>query len=240
MARHTSITSGCGLCELRGGSVLCNLQAADLASLERITHRFHYGPRDTVFYEGHACLGLYLLSAGKVKLTRSSARGQRHIVRIVEPGHLLETHAFRPHATHLATCETLEASQICLIERDGYETLVRRDPQLAINLIQLLSGEVGRQQDDVDAFTFQSARERLAALLLELGRRFGEGAGETLDLRLALKREELAELLGVTAETTIRLLSAFRAEGLVHLDGRAITLLNRGRLARIARRPPGP
>lgn len=238
MVRHTSTINGCGVCELRGGSVLCNLQETDLASLERITHRFHYGPRETVFYEGHTCLGLYLLSAGKVKLTRSSVRGQRHIVRIAASGHLLETHAFRPDTTHLATCETLEASQVCLIERNGYAALVRRDPQLAMNLIQLLSGELGRRQDDVDAFTFQSARERLAALLLELAHRFGQGTGEAVDLRLALKREELAELLGVTVETAIRLLSAFRTEGLVRLNGRAITLLNRGRLARIARRPP--
>ncbi len=237
MARHTCVTTGCETCELRTGSVLCDLPAAGLASLEQITHRFHYGPRETIFYEGHACLGLYLLSAGKVKLTHSSVRGQRHIVRILTAGHLLETHAFQEDATHLATCETLEASQVCLIEREGYATLVRRDPQLAINLIQLLSGELGRQRDELDSFTFKSARERLAALLIELSHRFGQEAGETVELRLSLKREELAELLGVTVETAIRLLSAFRTEGLVHLDGRTITLLKRDRLARIARHP---
>ncbi|TAJ07955.1 MAG: Crp/Fnr family transcriptional regulator [Nitrospirae bacterium] len=237
MARHTCITTGCETCELRSESVICNLPAVGLASLEQITHRFHYGPRETIFYEGHACLGLYLLSAGKVKLTRSSVRGQRHIVRILTAGQLLETHAFQEDATHLATCETLETSQICLIERDGYLALVRHDPQLAVNLIQLLSGELGRQRDEVDSFTFKSARERLAALLLELSHRFGHETGTTVELRLPLKREEMAELLGVTVETAIRLLSAFRIEGLVRLNGRIITLLNRDRLARIARHP---
>ncbi|MBM4134191.1 MAG: Crp/Fnr family transcriptional regulator [Nitrospira sp.] len=237
MARYTCLTTGCEACESRSGSVLCNLPATDLASLEQITHRFHYGPRATVFYEGHTCLGLYLLSAGKVKLTRSSARGQRHIVHILTAGQLLETHAFQEDPTHLATCETLESSQICLIERDGYLALVRRDPQLAINLIQLLSGELGRQRDELDSFTFKSARERLAALLLELSDRFGQETGATVELRLPLKREEMAELLGVTVETAIRLLSAFRIEGLVRLNGRTITLLNQDRLAKIARLP---
>lgn len=237
MAQHLCTTNACECCTCRSASVLCNLPASSLASLTRITHRFHYGPRETVFYEGHACLGLYLLSAGKVKLTRSSVRGERHIVRILTAGQLLETHAFQKGALHLVTCETLEASQICLIEREGYVALVRQDPQLAVDLIQLLSGELQRQQTERDSLLFQSARERLATLLLELVRRFGREIGDTVELQLALSREELAELLGVTMETAIRLLSAFRSEGLVHLKGRTITVLNQGRLARIARRP---
>jgi len=77
----------------------------------------------------------------------------------------------------------------------------------------------------------------LAALLLELSDRFGQETGATVELRLPLKREEMAELLGVTVETAIRLLSAFRIEGLVRLNGRTITLLNQDRLAKIARLP---
>ncbi|MDE3018299.1 MAG: Crp/Fnr family transcriptional regulator [Nitrospirota bacterium] len=237
MAQHLCTADGCEYCTCRSASVLCNLPASGLASLTRITHRFHYGPRETVFYEGHACLGLYLLSAGKVKLTRSSVRGERRIVRILTAGQLLETHAFQNDALHLVTCETLDASQICLIEREGYVALVRQDPQLAVSLIHLLSGELQRQQTERDSLLFQSARERLATLLLELVHRFGRETGDTVELQLALKREELAELLGVTMETAIRLLSTFRREGLVHLKGRTITVLNQSRLARIARRP---
>ena len=49
-----------------------------------------------------------------------------------------------------------------------------RNPQLAIKLIQLLSNEVGVNMDHLDRFTFKTARERLAGLLLDLGDRFGK------------------------------------------------------------------
>lgn len=230
--------SRCQDCALRARSVLCDLPDVSLAEWDRMTHRFGYGPRETVFYEGHACLGLYLLSGGKVKLTRSSSRGQRHIVRIVEAGCLIEPHTFRSGTTHLVTCETLEPSQICLIERTAYLAMIQRAPSVAVNLIHLLSGELERRQEAADGQTFKSAKERLAALLLELGQRFGEGAGERVEVQLTLKREEIAELLGVTAETAIRLLGTFRDEGLISFEGRAITLLNQTRLARIAHLQP--
>jgi len=236
MKQKFSLLQSCETCALRGKSVICDLSDDDLAAFQKVKYSFYYEPRRTVFYEGHSCLGLYLVCSGKVKLTRSSPRGQRQITGILSAGHLIETHGFRAGAVHEATCETMESSQICLIEKASYLALVRRDPQVMLRLIQLLSEELGRSMDQLDRFRFQSARERLAGLLLELGDRFGQQAGDGLHVGISLKREELAELAGVTVETVIRLLRAFRSEGLVCLDGRAITLLNPERLSRIARR----
>ncbi len=232
--RHCLIER-CDSCGLRSKAVLCNLIGEDLAAFETIKRSLMYDPQQTVFYEGHACLGLYLLCAGKVKLTRSSIRGQRQIVRILEGGELIEKHAFRAKAIHEVTCETLEPSQICLIEKEPYMALIQRNPGLALSVIQLLSSELGMNMDQLDQFTFKTARERLAGVLMELGERFGKKADGGLLVGITLKREEVAEMAGITVETAIRLLSAFRDEGLVNIDGRAITLLRPDRLAKIAR-----
>lgn len=229
----------CGTCRLRSKSVLCDLAGDDRAAFEKTKRSLQYGPHRAVFYEGHACLGLYLLCAGKVKLTRSSARGQRQIVRILDGGELIEKHAFRDKALHEVTCETLEPSQICLIEKEPYLALIRRNPALALKVIELLSSELGMHMDQLDQFTFKTARERLAGLLLELGDRFGKKVDEKVLVGITLKREEVAEMAGITVETAIRLLGAFRDEGLVCIDGRAITLLNPDCLARIARQVCG-
>lgn len=235
MKRRAHLIEDCQVCPHRGLSVLCDVAGEDLDAFQKIKRTLSYEPHQAVFYEGHSCLGFYLLCQGKVKLTRSSSRGQRQIVGILVGSELIEKHAFRERAVHEATCETMERSQICLIEKEPYLALVRRNPDLAIKLIQLLSGELGVHLDHLDQFTFKTARERLAGLLLDLAERFGKPAGNDVVLGIDLKREELAEMAGVTAETTIRLLGAFRDEGLVNVNGRAITLVNRDRLARIAR-----
>jgi len=235
MRRPSCLVKNCDACVLRTKAVVCDLEGEDLAAFQKAKCTFLYEPRRTVFYEGHTCLGLYLLCAGQVKLTRSSVRGQRQIVGILEAGQLIEKHAFRQGALHEVTCETMEASHICLIEKEAYLSLIRRNPQLAIKLIQLLSCELGTHMDQLDQFTFKTARERLAGLLLELGDRFGTETSPGVRVGLTLKREEVAELAGITVETAIRLLGVFRDEGLVTLHGRTITLLNQDRLAKIAR-----
>ena len=235
MKRVPVASQDCTTCSVRDKSVVCDLEGADFDTFRAIRQSLRYDGQQTVFYEGHPCLGMYLLCSGKVKLTRSSARGQRQIVRLLDGGELIEKHAFRDEALHEVTCETLERSQVCLIEKEPYLALIQRNPQLAIKLIQLLSSELGMHMDQLDQFTFKTARERLAGLLLELGDRFGKKAGNEVLVGITLKREEVAEMAGVTVETVIRLLGAFRDEGLVGIDGRAITLLNPDRLARIAR-----
>lgn len=235
MKHRPCLIKNCETCSLRARSVLCDLAGDDLAAFEKIKRSLQYEPRQTVFYEGHVCLGLYLLCAGKVKLTRSSARGQRQIVRILDAGEVIEKHAFGDKALHEVTCETIEPSQICLIEKEPYLALIRRNPELALKVIQLLSSELGTHMDQLDQFTFKTARERLAGVLLELGERFGKKSDNQVQVGIRLKREEVAEMAGVTVETIIRLLGSFREEGLVSVDGRAITLLNSERLARIAR-----
>ncbi|WP_447972381.1 Crp/Fnr family transcriptional regulator [Nitrospira sp. Kam-Ns4a] len=133
------------------------------------------------------------------------------------------------------TCETIERSQVCIIDKTAYWTLVRRNSELAVKLIQLLAGELDADLDQLDQFTFKTARQRLASLLLDLAERFGRRVSDQVRIEITLKREELAELAGVTIETAIRLLNAFREEGLITVQGRQITINDAERLGRVAR-----
>ena len=226
----------CVTCPIRGQAVVCDLTDDEAAEFHAIKHVFRYEPRQTVFYEGHACLGLYVLCVSRVKLTRSSVTGRRQIVGLLDAGEVIEKHAFMEQGLHTVTCETLEPSQACMIEREPYLAILRQNSGLALRLLGLLSNEVGRQMDQFDRLAFMTARQRLAGLLVEMVDRFGGRKNGEHPVGIALTREEVAELAGVAVETAIRLLSAFRREELVRVEGRQITLLRPERLARIARR----
>jgi CRP/FNR family transcriptional regulator len=235
MKRVPVASQGCATCGLREKSVVCDLEGGEFDTFRAIRQSLRYEAGQTVFYEGHPCLGLYLLCSGRVKLTRTSSRGQRQIVRILDGGELIEKHAFRDGAVHEVTCETLEPAHLCFIHRQAYLRLLEHNSALAIRLIELLSSELGVRMDQRDLFAFRTGRQRLAGLLLELSRRFGQKAGRGTLIGIALKREEMADMAGVAVETAIRLLSAFRREGLISMERRSITLLNQDRLARIAK-----
>jgi len=224
----------CQACAVRSNSLVCHAAEKDPLTFQRLVHRFLYRPHQVVFYEGHPCLGVYVLCSGKVKLTVSSSSGHRRIVSIAGPGSLIERAGFCEGVLHDVTCEALETSQVCLISREGYLGLLGKDPELAIELLQLVSRETAPSQHIGNRFPYRKTAGRFAALLLDLARRFGHREPEGVALEIRLSREELAELVGAAPETVIRLLSRFKRERLVATNGSKITLRKPERLNKLA------
>ncbi|RMH07640.1 MAG: Crp/Fnr family transcriptional regulator [Nitrospirae bacterium] len=220
----------CVECPNRQMSELCDWHGAVASELKTIKHTVVYRPGQFLFYEGHAALGLYILCRGRVKLTRSTAKGQQRLLAIVEPGHLIEKHLFATGSLHEATCETLEMSEVCILDRVRYLSLLERYGHVAVKLLQLLSREMVAAFEEADQLAFASARERLVSLLLELAERYGEPVCDGVRIALQLKREELAQMAVLTVETTVRLLQALQADCLIRLRGREITILKPDRL----------
>ncbi len=226
----------CSACPSRDTSDLCNLGQDEISEFEQIRRNVQYQSGQFVFYEGHTSLGLYVLCSGRVKLSRLTARGQRRLVALVDPGSLIEKHTFQDGAVHEVTCEALEPSQVCVVDRVRYLDLLSRKGDLAVKVIKLLSREMGGVLEEADQLAFASARERMAHLLLELSERYGENTAEGTCIAIKLKREELAQMAAITVETAVRMLHTFQNHELIHMDGRSITILNPERLAKAARR----
>lgn len=228
--------STCESCSNRAVSVFCNFAGKAAEQFQSLRHTIHYHSGQFVFYEGHPVLGLYILCAGRVKLMRSTRMGQQRVVGIIDPGHLIEKHTFRDDAVHQMTCEALEPSQICLVDRAKYLDLLKDHGQVAVEVIKHLSHEMGQSLGDTDQYAFASARERLAKLLLDLAGRYGESTPRGVRITLSLKREELAQMTAMTVETAVRLLQALQAQQIIEMNGRDIVLLQMDRLDRLARK----
>ncbi|GJL55457.1 MAG: Crp/Fnr family transcriptional regulator [Nitrospirales bacterium] len=195
-----------------------------------------YQPGQFVFYEGHPVLALYILCSGRVKLSRLTKNGQCRLVSIVDPGELIETQSFQDGAVHALSCESLEPSQVCIIDRTRYLALLEQNGELAVRVIRLLSRKMSASFNDTDQFAFASARERIAGLLLELVERYGEQTQDGTKISLHLKREELAQMAAVSVETAVRILQTLQSTHLIQINGREITVLDPDRLVRAARK----
>ena len=228
----------CESCPNREFSDICDIVPPTEEPFGLIKRRAMYQPGQHVFYEGHVALGLYILCQGKVKLTRLNRKGQQRLVGILESGQLLEKQAFQDQPIHQVTCEALEPSQVCLLDRITFLSFLKDHGELAVKLVQVLSKEMTAVVNSADQFAFTPARARLARLLLELSERFGEKASEGIRIVLKLKREDLAQMAAVTVETAVRILRDFQELGLVLMQGRELTILKIERLQKISGTPP--
>lgn len=224
----------CEVCPHRESSDICEIMPPSDGPFGMVKRRAMYQPGQFVFYEGHVALGLYILCQGRVKLTRLNRKGQQRLVGILGSGQLLEKQAFQEQPVHQVTCEALEPSHVCLLDRVGFLAFLKDHGEAAVKLIQVLSKEMTEVVNTADQFAFTPARERLARLLLELSERFGEQEDEGIRIILKLKREDLAQMTAVTVETVVRLLRDFQESELITVQGRDLALLDIDRLTKIA------
>lgn len=132
-----------------------------------------------------------------------------------------------------ASAITLEDSTICIIEKDTFLNLVKTSPTLSLNLIKMISTELGFSNNRTVSLTQKHIRGRLAESLIVLRDTYGyETDGMTI--KAYLSREDIANLSNMTTSNAIRTLSTFATEEVISIDGRKIKILDGNRLERIS------
>lgn len=221
-----AIKQECDKCPSRLLGVFCTLEGEDLAEFNRHKTTNIYTKGQVIFYEGNRAYGLYCVFSGRVKLYKSGIGGRQQIVRIAGPGDLLGYRSLFADEPYHATAEALEDTTICCIDKNAFFPVLAKNPELAIRLIKKLSKELRVAEDLATSIAQKSVRERMAELLLMLKETYGKTTKRGVVLDIHLSREEMAEMVGITQETAIRLLSEFKRDGLIEVKDRDITILD--------------
>lgn len=216
----------CQSCASRLMGVFCDLKGEALEDFNRNKTTNSYKKGQVVFYEGNQAYGIYCILEGRVKLYKTGVDGRQQIVRISGAGDLVGYRSLFADEPYHATAEALEESTICCIDKNAFFPVLSKHPTLAFNIIKKLSRELRSAEDLATSIAQRSVRERMAELLLMLKETYGKPGKKGVRIDLKLSREELAEMIGITQETAIRLLSEFRQDGLIEVHERDITVLN--------------
>jgi CRP-like cAMP-binding protein len=99
-------------------------------------------------------------------------------------------------------------------------------------MLQIVCRELREANDYITDIAQKTVRERLAEVLLLLKDNFELDNANTL--QISLTREELANMVGTATESVIRLLSEFKQDNLIDLQGRKIKFINVAGLTKVA------
>lgn len=231
----TAAQSVCRACSYRAGSVLADLADDRLEQFSGLKLVSQYRTHQRIFYQGEPNLGLSILCEGKVKLSRSSEGGKTQILDVTGPCGLLGEKDLFLSERHSVTAEAIADCVVCFIKREQFLSFLKENPPVALRLIQHLSEQVARAEDRSLAFTSLDVKRRVAELLLDLASRHGKPAPDGCVLDVSLRREDLADMIGATPETVIRILSAFRQEGVIRSTPTALILLQPDRLEHLVK-----
>lgn len=224
----------CETCAARTKGIFCDLNKTSLDDVS--THKVmnHYKKGQTIFFQGNPPMGLYCVSTGKIKISRTGNDGKEAIVRIAGPGDVLGHRSLFSKEKYEATATVLEDSSICFLEKNYIYSALQNNPSVALSMIEKLSRDMGIAEKKSAAMSQKNARERLSDLFIEFADNYGTKIQNKIRLDIRLSREEMASLVGSAHETVIRLISEFKEEGILELEGKTIYIIDLPKLREFA------
>lgn len=210
--------------EIIGSSILFEgLPEQQIIDITNIAVLKTYQRGESIFFEGDEGNGFYMVGEGRVKIFKVSPSGKEHILHIFGQGEPFgEVPVFhgRPFP---ANAEAIVKSKTIFLPRNQFVLLVEANPSIALNMLAVLSQRLRRFASQIENLSLKEVPERLAGYLVYLSHEHGDSDEVELDI----SKGQLASLLGTIPETLSRIFAKMSEEGLIKVNGRKISLLNR-------------
>jgi CRP/FNR family transcriptional regulator, nitrogen oxide reductase regulator len=186
----------------------------------------------TIFTEGDPADRIYFVYLGRVKVSKSV--GDRDVILdLIGPGEPVGAVAAFERRPFPASAIAVEPSSLFSISEPEFFRALEKHPEMTRRLLAGLTMRLMTLNKRLADMT-GSLEQRAARLFLTLAGRLSEQrAGETF-IPIALSRQDIADLLGTTIESAIRLMSRWQKEGLVATEKEGFRIANRSVVEEIA------
>ena len=194
-----------------------------------------YGKNDFIFREGDPAEYFHIVKEGTVKCIKSTADGKECTVKMLMPGDLFccDAAAF-DGACHPGSAQPMGNVSILRMHKSAYFELLRRSPDAAIEVIRYLGNRLHEAQERTKVLALDRADQRLAALLTDFALKNGISESHGTRLPIRLTRQDMANMVGTTPETVIRIMGRFKRDRLVSGTANRLIILNLERLKALA------
>jgi CRP-like cAMP-binding protein len=195
----------------------------DATTLRRIGRTRTYKKNDVIYTDNSAAHAIYYVVHGKVKTYRTHELGKDFITGLYADGQFVGYSAALSNTPHTDVARALDESEIIEVPRSEFLTVVLHSAVMSQRFLQVLADELNSKDESLVRLAYNSVRKRVADALVALEQHYHDSAES---FRMAISRENLANLAGTATETTIRTLHDFKEEKLIEIHGSTIQILN--------------
>src|ERR1700730_13135340 len=228
-----NIIDNCLACPIREEHLFCNLSLPAVQKLNEIKSTAIYPKSAVLFIEGQLPRGVFVLCAGRAKLSASSQDGKTVILKISEPGDVLGLNAAISNRPYEVTAEMLEPGQPNFITRVALLQFLREHGEVALRVVEQLSRNYYSAFEEIRMLGLTSSpSEKFAKLPLSWSADCVHSA-DPLHMKSTLTHEEIAEMIGTTRETVSRLFSEFKKNQLLQVKGSTLIIRNKQALEKM-------
>ncbi len=227
------LVENCLSCKLCSEGFFCSLPNPVMQVFQTLKFTVAYPAGATLFVEGQACRGIYILCKGRVKLSVTSSEGQTLILKIAQPGEVLGLNATVSGIPHETAAETGQPCQLNFVKRDDFLRFLTEHGDACMHAAIHLSRECQQAYQQIRSFVMRSAPNRIARLMLDWSH--DDSAMATAHgIKVALTHEEIGQIIGMSRETVTRTLASFRKQHIAELAGSTLLIRNMPAIEKLA------
>ena len=185
------------------------------ASPELVEKLFKFGHKrtfvesDVIFAEGEKAEILPIVLTGKVKMVRYPQIGKEFKIGFFTNGEIFAIPPAMDGKIYPATCVAVEDSKLLVLPRPNFLKLMQESSEFSAMVVEKMCGLLRETAETINNLANSSPEHRIGNILLRL-------AKET-PAKINLRRQDIADMAGLTTETTIRTVKKLQEKGLLQI-----------------------
>jgi CRP-like cAMP-binding protein len=216
--------------DLKKIHIFSALSESELKELAPYLHLEKKKKKEAIFSEGDPPDWLYIVAKGRVKITKLSQEGKEIILEIINPNDFFGGVAVIRNFNYPANAVAMEDTELLKISRQDLMKILDKYPPIMQAVFGSLGGRLKESHESLRSIALEKVTSRVASLLLKLAEKSGKKTPEGILVELKLTKQEIAEIVGTTVETSIRTMSRLKKQGLIEERGGEVLIKDMERL----------
>jgi CRP-like cAMP-binding protein len=188
-----------------------------------------YKKKSEIFADGNQPSSVFLIKSGNVKVFKSHPDGKDLIINLYKANDYFGFESILENKPYSVSAVALEDSEIIVIPRQDFLTLINQNLNVSRTFISLLCQRVKEKENQLLNLAYNSVRQRTAEALLKIYQL------KDAEAKLSVSRDDLAKMVGTASESVIRVLSEFKDEGAIEIESGKIKISRPDQLEKIIR-----
>jgi len=219
---------------LRRSTLFRRLTSEDRQRLAAVATFRPFDKGAALFNEGDGSDLLYTVLTGRVKVFKTTPRGTDVILELFGPGDPVGAVAVYESRPYPASAVALEPTTCVVIPRQAFFSLLETYPSMVRGLLVGLTHRLVELTNRLTELSGGRVEGRLARFFLKLAHDMGQARADGTFIALTLSRQELADMIGTTIETSIRIMSRWGKDDIVRTEKDGFVVVDRAVLETVA------
>lgn len=204
-----------------------------LEDLKNESNSNTYKKKQIIYKEGTHPHYLYYLLKGKVKTFKTHEDGKDLVMDLYNEGDFFGYVSLLEGTSYKENAESMEETELVLIPRKDFETLINSNPATAQKFIGLLAKNLAEKEKQLLGIAYNTLRKKVAEALISLQKKYHNNKKEPYQIDIS--RDDLATIAGTATESLIRTLSDFKSEHLIDIVSGKVILTDEKKLVNLIR-----